>query len=138
MSSIEKTTSTIGGLLTVLGIGFYIATGMRSKTALIPLVFGLPVMFCGFGMASSSRAVKAMIAHAATILTVFAAFSGCGMATVNILKGKFTLSVLEQLLMGTFSVVHIIASIRHFKSQKFAAVSGAKLTTKPHRSNKID
>ena len=42
-----KTTLLYGVLITVLGIVGYLATGQVSKTALIPCVFGLPIIALG-------------------------------------------------------------------------------------------
>ena len=55
----------LGGILMALGIGFYVATGGKSITAMIPTFVGLPIVICGALALNPNRTKAAM--HAAVV-----------------------------------------------------------------------
>lgn len=61
-------TVVLGTSLIVLGLGGYIATGMASWTAMIPAVFGLPLILLGVVARAPGRRKHAM--HAAATLSL--------------------------------------------------------------------
>ncbi len=75
------TTVLTGVLLIALGAGSFIGTGSAHKTALIPALFGLPILICG--LLAQNPARKALAMHIAVAIGIIG-FVG---SLVSFLKG---------------------------------------------------
>ena len=60
------TTVITGILLIALGLGSFVGTGSEHKTALIPVLFGLPILICGLLAQNAAR--RAMVMHIAVLV----------------------------------------------------------------------
>ncbi len=60
------TTVLTGVLLIALGLGSFVGTGSEHKTALIPALFGLPILICGLLAQNAAR--RAMVMHIAVLI----------------------------------------------------------------------
>ena len=100
-----KTAVTIGTLLVIQGIGFYIGTGSRSATALIPAFVGLPILLMGLLAFKESARMHAM--HVAVAFGVLGLLAAIG----RIVTAGFSLSaagislIIMVLLTGSFVLV---------------------------------
>lgn len=109
-----KVTVLLGGLLIVLGGGFFVATGSTAVTALIPAFFGVPVLLLGAVAAQGSEKVRMHTMHAAVMITLLGALAGLGMGVPKLLAGNMRAAPIEQALMGVICVVHVVLSVRSF------------------------
>ncbi len=76
MSQTKLPTIVISGLLIVVGVGFYFATGRASLTALIPAFLGLPLLLCGLASVGPRSTMIAM--HLAVLLAALGAIAAGG------------------------------------------------------------
>ncbi len=60
------TTVLTGVLLIALAAGGYVGTGSEHKTALIPALFGLPILICG--LLANNPARRALVMHIAVLI----------------------------------------------------------------------
>ena len=60
------TTVLTGVLLIALGVGGYVGTGSEHNTALIPVLFGLPILICG--LLANNAALRALVMHIAVVI----------------------------------------------------------------------
>ena len=107
-----KTTLLYGVLITGLGIIGYLATGQASKTALIPCVFGLPVI--ALGILSWTKPNVSRQTRIAALIIALMAFGG----TARGLGGLVTLmtngtvarpsAVIVQAIMAIASLIYIV------------------------------
>lgn len=109
-----KITILFGGLLIVLGVGFFVGTGSTAVTALIPAFFGVPVALLGAVAAQGSEKVRMHTMHAAVMITLLGALAGLGMGAKTLIAGGRTVAGVEQVLMGVICVVHVVLSVRSF------------------------
>ena len=103
--------------LMLLGVIGYLATGMVSVTALIPMYFGLPVMAVSIGAKHPARRKHAM--HIAAILGLLG-FLGSARG----LGGFFTLigggevarpgAVVSQTIMAILSLIFVLLCVKSF------------------------
>jgi len=115
MTNITKISILTGLVLIVLGVGFFVATGMDSKkwTSLIPaLFFGLPILLCGLLAREERR--RMMVAHIAVLFAVLGVIGGLGMGIPKLVKGGLSPAPVEQLIMATICLVYVVACVRSF------------------------
>jgi len=113
MTSITKLSIATGGALIVLGLGFYLGTGMKSWTALIPaLFFGLPILLCG--LLARDEKKRMMAAHIAALFGVLGILGGFGMGIPKLIKGGSGSAAIAQVIMGAICLVYTIACVRSF------------------------
>ena len=67
--NMAKLTLLVGVLLVIEGLGFYVATGTKSITALIPTFVGLPILVLGI-LAFNASARKHAMHLAAALATI--------------------------------------------------------------------
>ena len=107
-----NTAKTTGFLLIALGVIFYLAT-MSSWTALIPAVFGLAILICGFvGARRPSWNKHAM--HAAVLLAILAIIGSMRAFSALFAGEGLSAAVAEQLLTILICVVFVVMAVRSF------------------------
>lgn len=120
----------IGLALIALGGGFYVGTGMKSITAMIPAFIGLPVaVLGGFGL-SENENVRKHTAHVAVMLTLLGALAGLGRGIPGLFKEDSNkTAVMATLIMAAICILHVILSVRSFiavrKAREAEAAGGA-------------
>ncbi len=106
-----------GLLLIVLGIGSYFGTGQESKTALIPALFGVPILLSGVVALQDHLRKHAMHAAAALALLGFIG-SSPGLVKVFTLLGGGEVArsnaVIAQAVMALLSLVFLVLCVRSF------------------------
>ena len=100
--SMWKIAVTAGMLLILQGLGFYLATGAKSPTALIPAGVGLPILLSGFVAMRDSLRMHAM--HVAALMGCLGlAAAGYRLATAGLhFTAAGTSLVLMLILCGAF------------------------------------
>ncbi len=113
-----KLTIATGILLILIGIGFYIGIGEGSITALIPALFGLPIL--AFGLVARDEFKRKHAMHAAVLFGLLG-FAGAFqmsfrklMAMMQGIPVERPLAAVEQLLMAIICGVFVIACIISF------------------------
>lgn len=111
-----------GALMIALAIGFHVATGMASKTALIPAGFGAILLICGaVGLGGEKPRKHAM--HVAAMVSLLGVLS-IGRALPKLLQGDFSPAPLEMLLFAVLSLVFLILCIQSFIAARKARQAG--------------
>ena len=117
------TTLIYGVLITLLGIIGYFATGQASKTALIPCVFGLPVI-CLAITAWWKPSLTKKIAIAASVIALLAfggTVRGLGGLVILLSGGEVARpsAIIVQGMMAIASLIYLVGMlIRSFTAQK--------------------
>jgi len=117
-----------GGLLVMLGVAGYLATGRESVTALIPAFFGMPLV--ALGMAAAAReASRKHAMHGAALLAVLAvAGSARGVPSfVKLLGGGEVdrpAAAIAQAVMFALSLVFVILCVVSFVRARRARARG--------------
>ena len=96
----SKVTTSIGSLLTVLGLGTFLialTSDSASVTALIPAFFGLPIL--GLGLLSRNDSYRAHAMHAVAVLALLGFVLPAGRLAMVLVRGG------EPSLLGTGSLV---------------------------------
>ena len=123
----SKITILIGIALIVLGVGFYIGTGMVAVTAMIPAFVGLPVAILGFVGLSGSEKTRKHAAHFAVMLTLLGALAGLGRGIPGLFKGAAVSAIAATLLMAALCIVHVVLSVKSFIAARKAREAAAKV-----------
>ncbi|MCA9290181.1 MAG: hypothetical protein KDA25_03570 [Phycisphaerales bacterium] len=109
---------TIGLLLTLLGVGTYLAAGRTSATALIPAGFGIVLLVLGLVARAPGARKHAM--HVALLVALLGAV-GAGMRVVPaVARGEWSTSTafLAQVAMIVLCVVFLALGVRSFISAR--------------------
>lgn len=77
MSRYAILTVLFAAALLLLGVGFYLGTGMKSMTALIPAFFAIPLGVCGL-VSRTPRSTKIAM-HVAVLVALLGALAPIGM-----------------------------------------------------------
>jgi nitrate/nitrite transporter NarK len=112
MTSITKLSILTGVALILLGAAFYVGTGMKSMTAMIPAFFGIPIVLCG--LLARDEKKRMMAAHIAALVGVLGALGGLGMGIPKLIKGSGGNAAIAQLIMGVICVIYVVACVRSF------------------------
>jgi len=108
--NMPKFTVLVGVLLLVQGVGFYIGTGSKSITALIPAFLGLPMLALGIIALKESARKHAM--HAASALSLLGLLAAIGrMASAGLSISPAGLSVL---ILALISGVFLVLCVKSF------------------------
>ena len=112
MTAMASTTVLFGVLLTLLGLGGYFLTDTSSPTALIPAIFGLPLVVLGLLARSEPMRKHAMHAAAAVALL------GCAGALFSLVRTpaapREAMAVLSQIAMVVLTAVFVALCVRSF------------------------
>lgn len=112
MTAITKLSISTGLILTVLGVGLYFGTGMKSATAMIPAFFGVPILICGFLAKDEKK--RMMAAHIAALFGVLGTLAGIGRGLMTVIKGNPGIAGIATLVMGLICLFFTIACVRSF------------------------
>ena len=123
MAAMASTTILFGVLLTLLGLGGYFLTGTSSATALIPAIFGLPLVV--LGLLARSEPMRKHAMHAAAALALL----GCAGALFSLVRTptapRDTMAVFSQAAMVVLTAVFVGLCVKSFIDARRAR------TTKP-------
>lgn len=113
-----KTAVIFGILLDLLGTGAFVATGSTHFTALIPLVFGTPILFCGL-LAMIKPDLRKHAMHVAAMFGLLGTLGGLGMGLPKLgalLEGtaQRPVAVALQIAMGVVALVFLILCVKSF------------------------
>ena len=118
------TTIRYGIALIVLGFIFFIVTGGHAMTALIPVWFGLALVFMGILARTENTKQRMTVMHIAAVVGVVGAiFPGVRglMAVLGRLQGVHIAhrsAVLEEGLMAFICLVFVVACARSFREAR--------------------
>lgn len=112
-----------GLVLVLLGVGGYFGTGGASLTALIPALFGLPIMICGVMARKEHLLMHAM--HGASALGILAFLSTAlsfpkALLMVSGGGGERSSAVYSQAVMALLSGIFVVLCVRSFIEAKKA------------------
>ena len=121
-----KVTIATGIILILLGIGFYVGVGETSFTALIPSLFGLPIL--AFGLVGRKESARKHAMHAAVL---FGLLGFAGSFSMGLPKWRMMaqgaeiprpMAAVEQLIMaiicGAFVVMCIVSFVKARRAPK--------------------
>lgn len=112
-----RLTIVYGLLLIVLGIASYFGTGQESKTALIPALFGAPILLSGVVALQDHLRRHAMHAAAALALLGFLGSAPGLLKAFTLLGGGEVArpnAVIAQAVMALLSLVFLVLCVRSF------------------------
>ncbi len=107
-------TIVVASVLILLGLGGYFGTGRVSVTALIPVLFGLPIALAGLLALKLRLRRHAMYAAAALGLIGFLGSAGRGVPALLKSAAPPSIAVYTQLAMAVVCLVLIAACVRSF------------------------
>jgi lysylphosphatidylglycerol synthetase-like protein (DUF2156 family) len=110
MTATAKLTSFIGLTLMVGAVGFYVATGAESLTALIPAAFGLVLAVCG--LAARSRRSTKIAMHIAALAALAGVIGGARIFSTW--SGATGAQRAEHLLLIGLCLILLAAHVRSF------------------------
>lgn len=121
-----RLTFVIGGILTVLGVVAYVATGAVSVTALIPTFIGVLLLVCGAIARRGENARKHAI-HAALVVALLGAL-GSLMQVVklgDVFAGtaERPAAVIVSTIMFVLLVIYIVMGVRSFIAARRAGTN---------------
>ena len=123
----STTTMTVGGFLTALGVGSWLATGQESPTALIPAVFGLLLLLLGTAARKESLRKHAM--HGAAMVGLLGLLGSARglMGLPALLSGEAErpAAVLAQCIMAVGCAIFVWLCVRSFIAVRKAREAGA-------------
>lgn len=118
MSREAKITVWFAALLLLLGVGFYLGTGMKSATALIPAFVGVPLGVCGL-LSRTPRSTKVAM-HVAVVLAALGAVAPLGRLIPNWAQTPGVVKV-EMIAMAVLCAVLLAIYVRSFIAARRAA-----------------
>jgi hypothetical protein len=121
-----KTTIGFGGVLILLGLGGYLATGAQSLTALIPAAVGLVLIVLGLVARHPRRRMHAMHGAALAALVGFAGSVGGVGQVVKMLGGesvKRPEAAIARSIMAVLCLAFVALAVRSFVAARVARKS---------------
>jgi hypothetical protein len=132
MTEMGKITVGYGVVLILLGLGFYMGTGAKSVTALIPAFLGAPMLICGF-LSAKEHLRKHVMHVAATLGLVGIAGGAMGLSKLPALISGAEVArpaaALLQNILFFLSVIFVILCVRSFIKARIAMEAEAKTKT---------
>lgn len=129
MSEMGKLTVGYGLVTILLGLAFYVGTGAKSVTALIPAFIGAPVLVCGF-LSAKDHLRKHVMHVAATLGLVGIAGGAMGLPKLPALMSGAEVArpaaALSQNILFFLSVLFVILCVRSFIKARIAMEAEAK------------
>ena len=112
-----RLTFVIGGILTVLGVVAYFATGAASVTALIPTFIGVLLLVCG-AIASRGENARKHAIHAALVVALLGALGSLMQVAKlgDVIAGtaQRPAAVIVSTVMFVLLVLYIVMGVRSF------------------------
>ena len=114
----------IGALLMAIGVAFYIGTGGKSITAMIPAFVGLPIFVCGAIGLNVLRRKAAM--HVAVVIALLGFLGSFGRAIKlptalsNAPGGPDPIVAYESAALNVLCLIFIILAVRSFMDARKA------------------
>lgn len=102
----------------MLGVGFFVGTGSKAVTALIPAFLGAGIAISG--ALAMKPSLRAIFAHIALVLGVLGFLAGLGRGTMTWMKAGLTNPVIEQILMGVLCAIYVFLCIQSFRAARKA------------------
>jgi hypothetical protein len=111
-----KVTLVFAVLLALLGVGFYLGTGSKAPTALIPLWFGLALGVFGFLAISPSEGRRKLFMHINVTIGLLGFLGAAGRAFFALTSGHTPdqVALTAQLLMAALLLIYVILCVRSF------------------------
>ena len=122
-------TIALGGILILLGVGGYVASGMASATALIPAGFGVLLGVCGVLARKEALLKHAM--HGAAVLALLG-FIGTISGVIEVVSMAVGAEVqrpqasIAKAIMAVLMLVFLVLCIRSFRAARLAREAAAK------------
>lgn len=111
-----KVTLVFAVVLIVLGLGFYLGTGSKAPTALIPTWFGVALGVFGVLAISPSESRRKIFMHI-NVTVALLGFLGAGGRALFALTSGHTpdqIALTAQLLMAVLLLIYVILCVRSF------------------------
>lgn len=120
-----KVTLVFAVLLMILGIGFYLGTGSKAPTALIPTWFGLALGVFGVLAISPSESRRKLFMHINVTIGLIGFLGAAGRALYAMTSGRTPdqLALTAQLLMAGLLLIYIILCVRSFIAARRARLA---------------
>lgn len=111
-----KVTLIFAALLIALGLGFYLGTGSKAPTALIPTWFGLALGLCGLLAMSPSESRRKLYMHINVTIGLLGFLGAAGRAIYAMTSGHAPdqIALIAQLSMAGLLLIYIILCVRSF------------------------
>lgn len=111
-----KVTLVFAVLLAILGLGFYLGTGSKAPTALIPLWFGLVLGLFGFLAISPNEGRRKLFMHINVTIGLLGFLGAAGRAIFALTSGRTPdqVALTAQLLMAGLLLLYVILCVRSF------------------------
>ena len=119
-----KIAMVVGALLMAIGVAFYIGTGGKSITAMIPAFVGLPILVCGAIGLNALRRKAAM--HVAVVIALLGFLGSFGRAIKlpaalsNAPGGPDPIVAYESAALNVLCLIFIILAVRSFMDARTA------------------
>lgn len=118
-----------GSALSLLGIAAFVTTGSTHFTALIPVIFGVPILLSGV-LANAMPALRKHLMHVAAVFGLLGTLGGLGMGLPKLgmliagtaTRGGFAIYV--QLAMGVISLIFLLLCVNSFIAARRARLQG--------------
>lgn len=114
----------IGLILMAIGVAFYIGTGGKSITAMIPAFVGMPILVCGaIGLNALRRKAALHVAVVIALLGFLGSF-GRTIPLLSVLRGApgayDPIVVYESAALNVLCLIFIILAVRSFMDARRA------------------
>ena len=111
-----KVTLVFAVLLIALGLGFYLGTGSKAPTALIPTWFGLALGLFGLLAISPSESRRKLFMHINVTIGLLGFLGAAGRAIAVLASGRTPdqVALTAQLLMAGLLLIYVILCVRSF------------------------
>jgi len=115
-----KNTFTLGFMMTLLGLGSYLASSTKSMTALIPLGIGAILMICSFFASRKEETKKTMMNFAALVTLVGLVAAAIGMPESYDMwqHGQSPLAFASQLITASVCLIFLMMYMRSFSEME--------------------
>ncbi len=119
-----KVTLVFAVLLILLGLGFYLGTGSKAPTALIPTWFGLALGLFGVLAISPSESRRKLFMHINVTIGLLGLLGAAGRAIYAMSSGHpDQVAVVAQLLMAGLLLIYVILCVRSFITARRARLA---------------
>lgn len=111
-----KVTLVFAVLLIILGLGFYLGTGSKAPTALIPTWFGVALGIFGLLAISPNEGRRKLFMHINVTIGLLGFLGAGGRALFALTSGRTPdqIALTAQLLMAGLLLLYVILCVRSF------------------------